>query len=147
MPTTPVVNVNINTGMGTPVPVQRKTGCLLQLIYFVFIGWWLGALAVILAYLCFVLVVTFPLGVKLINRISYTIALREPPVVLSPWGEVSVRQRPFLLRAIWFIVVGFWFTAAWMIVAYVLCLTIIGMPLGFWMFDRSPALLTLHKAT
>lgn len=39
------VNVTVNVGAPGPVRLQRKTGCLLQLIYFVFIGWWLGALA------------------------------------------------------------------------------------------------------
>ena len=32
-----------------------------------FVGWWLGALALSLAYCLFVLVITIPLGVKIIN--------------------------------------------------------------------------------
>lgn len=138
--------VNININLGAPIQLQRKTGCLLQLIYFVFIGWWLGALAVCVAYLLFALVITIPLGVKIINRIPYLIALREPPVLITPWGAATVQQRSLLIRIIWFIVVGFWFAALWMSVAYLLCLTIIGMPLGFWMFDKAPAILTLHKS-
>lgn len=140
------VNVTVNVAGPGPVNVQRKTGCLLQLIYFLFIGWWLGALAVVLAYFLFALVITIPLGVKIINRIPYLMALREPPQQLTIWGqELKVQQRPFLLRALWFVIVGLWLTLLWMVLAYLLCLTLIGMPLGFWMFDRAPALLTLHR--
>lgn len=142
----PDQQVNVNINLGAPVQVQRKTGCLLQLIYFIFIGWWLGALAVCVAYLLFALVITIPLGVKIINRIPYLIALREPSTLITPWGAATVQQRNMLIRIIWFILVGFWFAALWMSVAYLLCLTIIGMPLGFWMFDKTPAILTLHKS-
>jgi hypothetical protein len=30
--------------------------------------------------------------------------------------------------------------------SYLVCLTIIGLPLGFWMFDRVPALVSLHRS-
>lgn len=140
------VNVNVNVGAPGPVQVQHKTGCLVQLIYFIFIGWWLGGLAISLAYILFLLVITIPLGVKIINRISYLMALREPPVQMTYWGQqVAVKQRNIILRTIWFILIGIWFAAIWMTIAYLLCLTIIGMPAGFWMFDRTPAILTLRK--
>jgi len=140
------INVNVTVGTGAPVVAQRKTGCLLQVIYFLFIGWWLGALAVVFAYLCFALILTIPIGVKIINRISYLIALREPPMAITPWGPVHVQQRNIILRALWFLLVGLWISSVWMVVAYALCLTIIGMPIGFWMFDKTPALLTLRRS-
>jgi uncharacterized membrane protein YccF (DUF307 family) len=146
MPDQPV-SVTVNVGAPGPVQIQHKTGCLLQLIYFIFIGWWLGALAVGLAYLFFLLVITIPIGVKIINRIPYLMALRESPTQVTYWGQqVEVKQRNIILRAIWFIVVGIWLTALWMTIAYILCLTILGMPIGFWMFDKAPALLTLRRS-
>ncbi len=139
------VNVNVGPGYSGPVQVRRQTGCLMQVIYFLFIGWWLGALAVSLAYFLFALVITIPLGVAIINRIPYLMALREPPQLLTPWGVVQVQQHPMLLRAIWFLLVGLWLALFWMSLAYMLCLTIIVVPIGFWMFDKTPALLTLHR--
>lgn len=140
------VNVNVNVGAPGPVQVQHKTGCLLQVIYFLFIGWWLGGFAVVLAYVLFALVLTIPLGVKIVNRIPYLMALREPPAQLTVWGQVEVRQRNIVLRTIWFLLAGLWLTALWMAVAYLLCITILGMPIGFWMFDKAPALLSLRRA-
>jgi uncharacterized membrane protein YccF (DUF307 family) len=140
-------NVIVNVNLGAPVmQVHRQPGCLIQLLYFCFIGCWLGGLAVGLAYLLFALVITIPLGVKIINRIPYLMALRQPPLAVTPWGEVKVQQHNILLRAVWFVFVGFSLTAIWMSLAYLLCITIIGMPAGFWMFDRAPALLTLRKS-
>jgi uncharacterized membrane protein YccF (DUF307 family) len=140
------INVNVNIGAPGPVHVQHKPGCLLQLIYFIFIGWWLGGLAISLAYFLFIPIITIPLGVKIINRIPYLMALREPAALASPWGVVAVQQRNILLRSIWFILIGFWLAALWMSIAYFLCLTIIGMPAGFWMFDKTPAILTLRRS-
>jgi len=141
------VNVNVNIGTPGPVQVQHKTGCLLQLIYFIFIGWWLGGLAITVAYLLFIPVITIPIGVKIINRISYIMALRESPQQMTMWGQqVQVKQHNIILRTMWFIFIGLWVASLWMSVAYLLCLTIIGMPAGFWMFDRTSALLTLRKA-
>ena len=140
------VNVTVNVGAPGPVKVERRHGCLVQLVWFVFIGWWLGALAVALSYLLFIPVVTIPVGVKIVNRIPYLMALREPAVLATPWGTVPVQQRNIVVRTIWFLLLGIWLAALWMSLAYVLCLTIIGMPLGFAMFDRAPAVLTLRKA-
>ena len=54
---------------------------------------------------------------------------------------------PFLLMfaVLYFLLIGWWLSALWMEVAYALCLSIIGLPIGFWMFDQVPALLTLRQ--
>ena len=138
------VNVIVNVA-GTPtIIVRNQPGCLVQLLYFVFIGWWLGALAISLAYLLFLTILGIPLGVMIINKIPYLMALRQTDPVISYAGSAAA-QHNFIIRALWFLLIGFWLTALWLSLAYIFACTIIGMPIGFWMFDKAPALLTLRR--
>lgn len=53
-------------------------------------------------------------------------------------------QRPFLLRAIYFpfgIIISF----VWMLLAWLLAITVIGLPAAQWMFLRMNAVLTLQR--
>jgi uncharacterized membrane protein YccF (DUF307 family) len=138
------VSVNVNVVGPPPIIIRSQPGCLVQLIYFVFIGWWLGAMAVSLAYFLFLTVIGIPLGVMIINKIPYLMALRQTEPIISVAG-VNTPQHSLLIRAIWFLLVGWWLAAIWLSLAYLLACTIIGMPIGFWMFDRAPALLTLRQ--
>lgn len=142
-----IVNVNVNAPPGPYVPVfvKRQPGCLIQILWFVFVGWWLGALAIAFAYLMFDLIITIPIGIAIVNRVPELMALRSPPTMVTYLGQISVPQRPFWLRALWFLLVGWWLAGLVMALGYALCLTLIGMPLGFWLFDVTPELLTLRR--
>ncbi len=140
----------------TPVYVEtrRNPGCLLQLLWFAFIGIWLGQAWMVVAWLLMLSVIGLPLGIAMLNMLPKVIALREPThqvgVVRRADGrmalvDVDVPQLNFVLRAFYFILVGWWLSALWMEAAYLLTATIIGIPLGFWMFDRVPAVLTLRR--
>ena len=48
------------------------------------------------------------------------------------------------VRAIWFLLVGWWLSWIAIVIAYAACVTIIGIPLGFWIFNRLPAIITLR---
>ena len=50
----------------------------------------------------------------------------------------------FLIRAVWFIFIGWWLSAAAITVAYFLCAIIIGIPLAFMIFNQLPLILTLR---
>ena len=128
------------------VAVRQGPGCLIQLLWFVFVGWWLGSLAVGAAYVLFLFIVTIPLGIAILNNIPKIMALREPPKLVTAYGPVSTPQINILVRALWFIVVGWWLAAIVMTVAYALCMTVIGLPIGFLMFDAVPGILTLRRS-
>ena len=50
----------------------------------------------------------------------------------------------FLLRAIYFLFIGWWLTFVWINVARALNATVILLPLGLWMLNRVPQVLTLR---
>ena len=62
----------------------------------------------------------------------------------SPNPMSAGDQFPFILRVLWFIFIGWHVTFWWVLAAWLLNLTIIGMPLGLWMLNRVPLVLTLR---
>jgi uncharacterized membrane protein YccF (DUF307 family) len=127
--------------------VKNRPGCLFQVLWFVFIGWWLGLAAIGFACFMFTFIFTIPIGIVVLNVIPELIALRPAPRRVTPYGPVAVEQHNFLLRALWFLLVGWWLTALVLALGYLLCITLIGMPLGFVLFDAAPATLTLRRST
>jgi uncharacterized membrane protein YccF (DUF307 family) len=141
--------------MSTVIVTTRKDpGCLVQVLWFLFVGWWAGQLWIAVAWLLMLTIIGIPLAVMMLNKVPKVIALRGQTTDLTlttvGGGTVistgaQVPQRNILLRAIYFLLVGWWLSAIWMELAYWACLTIIGLPIGFWMFDRVPALVSLRR--
>jgi uncharacterized membrane protein YccF (DUF307 family) len=52
-----------------------------------------------------------------------------------------------LVRALWFIFIGWWLTAIVSALAWAAMVTIIGLPLGIWMINRIPTVITLRPRT
>ena len=55
------------------------------------------------------------------------------------------QQHGWLLRLIYFVLIGWWFSLIWALLGWLLCVTIIGLPFGVWMLNRLPAVTTLMK--
>lgn len=140
--------------VGDTVVIQKENpGCLVQLLWFVFIGWWVGQIWIALSWILILSIIGIPLAIIMLNRLPKVIALREPDKqvsVVMREGAASVsttsqKQVNILVRAIYFVLIGWWLSAIWMELAYFVCLTLIGLPIGFWMFDRVPALVSLRR--
>lgn len=108
----------------------------------------------IISWILMLTIIGIPLAVAMLNKLPFVMALRTEPVRLQVTqnddGSVSKREvgRPqinFFLRAIYFLLVGWWLSAIWMEAAYLLCLSVIGLPVGFWMFDLVPAIVSLKR--
>lgn len=136
------------------INTKKNPGCLVQILWFAFIGIWLGQVWTVIAWIMMVTIIGIPVGVMMINKLPWIIALRQEPVKVQVTHredgslseqELAPKQANFFLRAIYFVLVGWWLSALWMELAYALCLTVIGLPVGFWMYDRVPAILSLHK--
>ena len=91
----------------------------------------------------------------MLHRVPLVVALRDPREVRYRMTQVGkgrwvyvargAPQYPFLLRALYFVLIGWWLSAVWMALASLVCSTIIGLPIGIWMFDLVPALVSLQS--
>ena len=143
------------TGSTPPIATEarRGPGCLVQILWFLFIGWWLGGILIVIAWLLNVSIIGLPLGIAILNNIPKVVALQEPTVLLQTVErngrtvivESDLPQLNFLLRAIYFVLVGWWWSGLWLALAYALCATIVFMPVGLGMFRLTPAMTTLRR--
>ena len=141
-----------------PAQVQYTNtgpGCLVRGLYFLFIGWWLGLFWVLAAWFFNLTIIGLPIGLLMINRIPQVMTLRPQRVQTTVEvkngapviRQTPLRQNPFLLRALYFIVIGFWFSLVWMLLAWLIALVTLGLafPISFWMFNRVPCVTTLAR--
>ena len=132
------------------IVAKKNPGCLIQLVWFALVGWWLGQAWVAVAWFLAATIIGMPLAVMMLNRVPEVMALRgETELLVKSWNGhtvvTDVPQYNILLRALYFVLIGWWASALWLELAYALCMTVIGLPLGFWMFDRTPAIVSLRR--
>ncbi len=153
------INVNVQAAAPTPVVVMAPTvagpGCLVRTVYFLFIGLWLGAIWTGVAWALLVSVIGLPLGLLMLNRLPQVMTLkpiRSEMRVTNQGGVVlisqaQIAQRSFWLRALYFVLVGWWLSGLWLFTAWSLIGISfgLGLPLAFWMFDRTPAIVSLAR--
>jgi uncharacterized membrane protein YccF (DUF307 family) len=135
-----------------PIVIQRGDGAglLIRALYFVLIGWWFSAVWAVIAWVLCITIIGLPLGLFMLNRMPQVATLKpaRAGVLVTPTGEIvhlEVPQPAFLLRAIYFVLIGWWFSAIWLAVAWALHVSIIGMLVGFWMLNRVPAVVSLRR--
>lgn len=129
----------------------KEVPFLLRVIWFFVLGWELAAIWILVAWLLNATIIGLPLGLWMINRLPQVLTLKARP---GEW-EVDLKsgsrryrskdQLPWLLRLPYFILVGWWLSLLWAMVAWLLCLTILGLPLGVLMLNALPAVTTLQR--
>jgi uncharacterized membrane protein YccF (DUF307 family) len=119
------------------MPRTRKNAdvrLILNIIWFILAGLWMALGYAFAALICFVLIVTIPFGIA---------ALRIAVFALWPFGKTVVRRSDAGIASgignvLWFILCGWWLALGHLISGVVLCLTIIGIPLGLANFKLIP---------
>ena len=112
-------------------------------LWFLVVGWWATPLVVNVAWLLNATVVFLPLGIKLINLVPTVLTLAEPRSLSEP--ESARGQRSLTIRAIYFVLVGWWLSLLWANVASFLAITIVGLPVAIWMLNRLPYVTSLYR--
>jgi uncharacterized membrane protein YccF (DUF307 family) len=137
----------------TKVVQEPSIPLLLRILYFFLFGWWATGVWINVAWFLNLIIVGLPLGLWMLNRVPQVLTLRPAKQVLvarEHGGRVDVRteglpQQPWPLRLLYFALIGWWLSFLWANVAWAISATIIGLPLGIWMFNRLPALTTLMR--
>ena len=97
-----------------------------NIIWFVFAGLWLAIGYAIAAFFCFILIITIPFGVAVAaHRHVHALAVRASRSAEGQQGRGSA-----IGNVIWFVIAGWWLTLVHILSGILLCLTIIGIPLG-----------------
>jgi uncharacterized membrane protein YccF (DUF307 family) len=134
-------------------PQSSGPGFLVRAVWFLLIGWWLSAVATVLAYLLCITIIGLPFGFALFNRLPAVLTLRprsETYVTEVRNGVTFMRggtvpQLDIGPRVVWFILVGWWLGAIYVTVAWFLCVIIITLPIGLYLYNRIGAVMTLLR--
>jgi uncharacterized membrane protein YccF (DUF307 family) len=107
---------------------------LLNIIWLVFAGLWMAIAYLLAALVCFVLIITIPFGIA---------AGRIGLYALWPFGRTVITRQDAGIASgvgnvIWRVVCGWWLALGHLVTGVVLCLTIIGIPLGLANFKLIP---------
>lgn len=140
---------------GVSVETQSKSpSIVVRAVYFLLVGWWASGIWLSVAWFLTVTIIGAPLGIKMINWVPKIVSLKErqiaTEVTQTREGSVTVTesasdQHSLLVRAVYFLLVGWWASGIWMSIAWVASITIVGLPLAIWMYSRLPYVVSLYR--
>jgi len=107
---------------------------VLNVIWLVLAGFWMAVGYVVAGIICCVLIITIPFGIASFRIANYA---------LWPFGRTLVDRRDagvgsLLGNIIWIIFAGWWLALGHLVTGFLLCITIIGIPLGLANFKLIP---------
>jgi len=107
---------------------------ILNIIWFVLAGLWMALAYLLAALICFILIITIPFGIA---------SLRIARFALWPFGKTVVDDpdagaASLIGNVLWILLCGWWLALGNLVAGLLLCLTIIGIPLGLASFKLIP---------
>lgn len=99
---------------------------VLNVLWLVLSGFWLFIGYVLAGVVMCIFIITIPFGIASFRLAAY---------VLWPFGRTVVRRQTAgaastIGNVLWFVLVGLWMAIAHLVLGFLLCLTVIGIPLG-----------------
>ena len=125
----------------------------MRALYFIFIGWWAGLFWLNMGYFFVLTVIGLPVGLMMLNRLPTVLTLKpaSQQVNINITGGVTniniggAQQVSFLIRAVYFVFIGWWagLLLAW--AAYALFVLVVTIPLGVMLLNLLPTVISLRK--
>lgn len=147
-------HVNVHVGMPSIQFNAAKSGpsFAVRALWFVAIGWWLSAFFIVAGYALVASMVLLPMGLWVLNRIpqaqtlrprtrAFSTEFRNDAIVFTEGGK---QQIAWYLRLL-YLPVGLVLGALWLSVAWLLGVSVVGLPLSIMMVDRAPTVITLQQ--
>lgn len=105
-----------------------------NILWFVLAGWWLALVYVIAGVIACILIITIPFGIASFRLASY---------VLWPFGRRTVFRQDagvwsIIGNILWIVLLGWELAIAHLVAGLLLCVTIIGIPLGIACWKMIP---------
>jgi hypothetical protein len=91
-------------------------------------------------------IVGLSVGIKLINYVPEALTLKETGTDTDEFsvGGTGGSSPSTVVREVYFVLVGRWASAIRTLIAYRLCLTVVGLPVGVEVFNRLPKVVSLY---
>ena len=107
---------------------------ILNLIWLILCGWWMAILYVLAGIVCAILIITIPFAIASFRIASY---------VIWPFGRSVVVRRDagigsVIGNIIWIVLFGWGLALGHLTSGIIMCITIIGIPLGLANFKMIP---------
>lgn len=107
---------------------------ILNILWLVLCGFWMALGYLLAALLMFILIITIPFALQ---------AVKLAVFALWPFGRTLVKRpgagAPSLIgNVLWLLLAGWWLALGHLVTGVLLCLTIIGIPLGLGNFKLIP---------
>jgi len=122
---------------------MARRSILVRALWFLLIGWWATPIVINVAWLLNITILFIPVGITLINLVPTVLTLAEPRSETE--SDEPREQAPLVVRAVYFVFVGWWLSFLWANVAAALGATVIGLPITIWMLNRLPYVTSLYR--
>lgn len=122
---------------------MAERSLLTRILWFLLVGWWATPVAINVAWLLNATIVLLPIGIKVINLVPTVLSLAAPRSLADPQSARGQHSLP--VRAVYFVLVGWWASFLWANAAALLAVTVVGLPIAFWMFNRLPYVTSLYR--
>jgi uncharacterized membrane protein YccF (DUF307 family) len=122
--------------------MSEQRSLLVRVLWFLLVGWWAAGLWLSDAWMLNVTIIGLPLGIKMINTVPFVLTLKRRRDVIERSGG---SQPSLVVRAAWFVLVGWWASGLWTGAAYLVSLTVVGLPLAIWMYNQLPFVVSLYS--
>ncbi len=136
------------SGTAQPAALQQLDlgGIMVRGVYFLLIGIWASQLWIIFAWLISLTVVGLPVGAAMVRVLPQVAFLSNHRIqTTSRPQSQNMPQTNFGLRALYFLLIGWWASLIWLELAWVAGITLIGLPLSLAMFSFVPTVATLAR--